>query len=68
MFGTRAHVETEALSKPLAQALPPKGPGVGLAREQFRDKSGNIVGRRAPQSLGLDAVIYDRGSPSLALT
>jgi RHS repeat-associated protein len=62
-FGTRAHSVAEAESQPLAAQMPSQGPGVGLSLEEFRDSAGNIVGRRAPGSLGVDAVIYESGQP-----
>ncbi len=60
-FGTAAHNEFETLNNQLDAQLQASGSQFGIAAEQFRDAAGNIVGRRAAGSLGLDAVVNQNG-------
>jgi hypothetical protein len=43
----------------LAQA----GSSFSQVQEQFRGGAGNVVPRRAPGSLGLDVMVYEKGAP-----
>ena len=66
-FGTAAHSQFETLNNQLAAQLQAANNGFSLVPEEFRDTAGNVVGRRAGGSLGLDAVIYQNGAPVLGL-
>jgi hypothetical protein len=64
-FGTAAHVSYETQNRPLNVLF---GSGRGefsLSVEEFRDATGNITSRHASGSLGLDAVLYERGQAAL---
>ncbi len=62
-LGTRAHAHFEALNKVLNEIVKKAGKGFEVRVEEFRDAAGNVTGRRAAGSVGLDAVVYHNGVP-----
>jgi len=62
-LGTEAHTRLEPVVVGVDDAMSQAGSRFSLRAEEFRDPLGNVVGRRAPGSLGVDAVAYENLQP-----
>lgn len=65
--GTAEHVNFENGNIQLNNQLNASGSQFSVAAEEFRNALGTVVGRRAPGSLGVDAVVYQGNAPVLGL-